>query len=356
MYCWKGQRLGIGTLEPDPKAVIRSRFGCSAPCPLRQDAPMSEVRLGLIGCGSHIRNRLADLDGVVAVSDPDEAMRSTIVPGAAQFADHRAMLDAVELDGVVISSPHGLHFGHIADALAAGCNVLVYKPMVTSSDDAREVVRLAEESGRVVSLAIEGLFSAEFRHVRALLDAGELGDVRLATGTVAQNWLANVAGTWRTDPTLGGGGNLIDSGYHMLAALLHLSGQRVEEVFAYLDRRDEQVDVETTAALRFDGGALGSIAVTGDAHGMWEGVYLSATKASLATGIYGGRLAFVTGWSERDVLELEPAESAEANFVRCVRREAETLAPASLGLELAHVVEALVRSAKEHAPVQVARD
>jgi predicted dehydrogenase len=321
---------------------------------------MDEVRLGLIGCGSHARARvryLAEGTGasIVAVADPSEEMRNTIGFEAERFADHRAMLETADLDGVVISSPHGFHFDHAADSLAAGCHVLVYKPMVTTSADARKLVRLAGESRRVVSLAVEGLFTAEYRHVRALLDAGELGEIRLVTGTVAQDWLANVAGTWRTDPLLGGGGNLIDSGYHLLAALLHLTGQRPVEVFAYLDRRGELLDVETAAALRFDGGALGAIAVGGDAQGMEEGVYLCGTKASLTTSVYGGRLAFVTGWSERDVPELGPAETAEANFVRCVRGEAETLAPPELGLELAHLVEAIVRSADEHAPVQVGR-
>jgi predicted dehydrogenase len=321
---------------------------------------VSDVRIGLIGCGGHVRTRVAQLVGgtgasIAAVADPSEERRATIDVEARRFADHRAMLEAAELDGVVVSSPHALHFGHVADALAAGCHALVYKPMVTTSADARELVRLAGACGLVVSLAVEGLFTAEYRHVRALLDAGELGEIRLATGLVAQDWLANVAGTWRTDPLLGGGGNLIDSGYHMLAGLLHLTGQRPEEVFAYLDRRDERVDVETAATLRFDGGALGTVAVTGDAQGMEEGIYLCGTKASLTTSVYGGRLAFVTGWSERTALELEPAETAEANFVRCIAGEAETLAPPGLGLDLAHLVEGIARSAEEHAPVRVAR-
>jgi len=316
---------------------------------------VSEVRLGLIGCGGHVRTRIPHLEGIVAIADPSEEMRAQTGLDAPQFSDHGAMLEAVELDGVVVSSPHGLHFRHVADALAAGCHVLVYKPMVTTSGDAREVVRLAADSGRIVSLAIEGIFTAEFRHVRALLERGELGEIRLASGLCAQNWLPNVGGTWRTDPALGGGGNLIDSGYHMLAALLHLTGQHVDEAFAYLERRGEAVDLEVTAALRFDGGALGSIAVGGDAHGMEEGVYLYGTKAALTTSIYGGRLAFVTGWSDRERPELEPAETAEANFVRCIRRETETLAGPELGLELALLVDAIVRSAEERAPVRVPR-
>ena len=88
---------------------------------------------------------------------------------------------------------------------------------------------------------------------------------------------------------------------------------------------------------------------------MNENIYLHGSLKCLNTGVYGERLVFVTGWSERDVVELPPAESAEANFVRCLRGEAETLTPVQLGLELAHVIEAIVRSADEHAPVRVGR-
>lgn len=318
---------------------------------------VSDVRLGLIGCGAHLARRLPFFTGatVAAVADPNADARSTFAPAARGFADHREMLDSVDLDGVVVASPHGLHFRHTSDALGAGCGVLVYKPMVTSSSDAVELERLALATGRVVSLAIEGLFTAEFRQVRELRDRGELGEIRLVTGLCAQRWLANVRGTWRTDPALGGGGNLIDSGYHMLAALLDLTGQRPTEVCAYLDRRDEQVDLEVVAAFRLDGGAVGSLAVSGDSQGMEEGIYLSGTRSSLTTSIYGQRLAFVTGWSERDVPSLEPAETAEENFVRCIRGEAETLAGPRLGVDIAHFLEAIVRSAEDGRPVRVAR-
>jgi predicted dehydrogenase len=327
---------------------------------------VSDIRLGVIGGGEFMRERAplllegtgATIAGVAEPSaEMQERFRSEVYPeggGTEFFADHRALLESAALDGVVIASPHGLHFEHAADALAAGCPVLVYKPMVTTSTDARGLVKLVEKTGHFVSIAMEGIYSAEFRHVRALLDAGELGDIQLVTGIVAQDWLANVGGTWRTDPVLGGGGNLIDSGYHMLGALLHLTGQLPEEAFAYIDRRGQDVDVFVAGSLRLDGGALGAFAVSADAQGMNENVYLHGSRKCLNTGVYGERLEFVIGWSEREVVELPPAESAEANFVRCLRGEAETLTPVQLGLELAHVIEAIVRSAEEHGPVPVA--
>jgi predicted dehydrogenase len=334
----------------------------------RQGFGVTEVRLGLIGAGELMRFRaprlLAGTGAVIAgVAEPSREMRKvfvdTVFPRAGEeptfFDDHRRLLDSLELDGVVIASPHGLHFEHAADALAAGCDALIYKPMVTTSGDARKLMELVEQTGRVVSIAVEGIYSAEFRHLRGMLDAGELGDIRLATGIVAQEWLTDVKGTWRTDPVLGGGGNLIDSGYHMLAALLHLTGQTPEEVSAYIDRENMAVDVFVAASLRFDGGALGTIAVSGDAKGMSENIYLNGSEKCLNTSVYGGRLEFVTGWSERDIVELPAAESAEGNFVRCLRGEAETLTPVRLGLELARLIEALYRSAEEHAPVRVAQ-
>lgn len=328
---------------------------------------MTDVRLGLIGAGEFMRfsaPRLLEGTGAViaGVAEPSVERRrlftETLYPeggGPPFFDDHRALLDSIAPDGIVIASPHGLHFEHAADALAAGCHALINKPMVTTSTDARRLVELVEHTGRVVSIAVEGIYSAEFRYIRAMLEAGELGDIRLATGILAQEWLSDVRGTWRTDPVLGGGGNLIDSGYHLLAALLHLTGQSPEEVFVYLDRQNEGVDVFVAASLRFDGGALGTMAVSGDAQGMNENIYLHGSEKCLNTSVYGGRLEFVTGWSERDVVELTPAESAEANFVRCIRDEAETLTPVRLGLGLAHVLEALYASAEEHAPVRVGR-
>ena len=328
-------------------------------------SPETDVRLGVIGAGDLIRFRgwrLIDGTGatIVGVAEPDLEMRRQLVdalyPSGSEplfFDDHGSLLDSVELDGVVIASPHGLHFEHARDSLAAGCHTLVYKPMVTSSEDARALEELVARSGRVLSIAIEGIYSAEFRAVRKLLDDGELGDVSLVTGFVAQDWLRNVQGTWRTDPVLGGGGNLIDSGYHLLAAMLHLSGQVPEEVFAFVDRREQSFDMLVAASLRFDGGALGSLAVSADAHWLDENLYLHGTERSLSTSIYGRRLAFITGWTDRDVVELPEGESPEANFVRIIRGEATTLTPARLGVDLAQVIEAIMRSGDEGRPVRV---
>ena len=56
------------------------------------------------------------------------------------FEDYRDMLARVEMDGVVVSSPHILHFEHASAALARGCHVLGEKPITTTAEDARALV------------------------------------------------------------------------------------------------------------------------------------------------------------------------------------------------------------------------
>ena len=92
---------------------------------------MEKVRMGLIGCGGnmsgHIR-RLMDMQDVeiVALADPSDESFARLyerVPeteALPRFADHREMLNEVEMDATEISTPHTLHFEQIMDSLDKG--------------------------------------------------------------------------------------------------------------------------------------------------------------------------------------------------------------------------------------------
>ena len=57
------------------------------------------------------------------------------------------MLDQVPMDGVVISSPHVLHYEHAVASLARGCHVLVEKPLTTTAADARDLMAQGRRRG-----------------------------------------------------------------------------------------------------------------------------------------------------------------------------------------------------------------
>ena len=111
---------------------------------------MDKARIGFIGTGwwataNHlpVLRKRADEAGDVELSAVcrlgqdklRQVQEAFDVPYGTE--DYRRMLDEVELAGVVVSSPHTLHFEHAAAALERGMHVMVEKPMCTKSADAR---------------------------------------------------------------------------------------------------------------------------------------------------------------------------------------------------------------------------
>ena len=113
------------------------------------------IHLGLIGCGSIVRNAhapsyqaLGDLVKVAAVADPFASSRDQIaatlgVPSAQCYADYRDMLTQAPIDVVTVATPHHLHVEHVVQAAQAGKAIISEKPMATNmaeADAIREAV------------------------------------------------------------------------------------------------------------------------------------------------------------------------------------------------------------------------
>src|SRR5947207_3345059 len=93
------------------------------------------------------------------------------------YTDHRALLDAEELDAVVVASPHALHFEHARDAIERGLHVLVEKPLAVTSDEAWQLVRRAKEKGVLLSTAVNPPFWSHTRYLRERVASGDVGAV-----------------------------------------------------------------------------------------------------------------------------------------------------------------------------------
>ena len=331
---------------------------------------VEHVRLGIIGSGGmgryhgRIFTQQVPEAAIVALADPNPAMleqfKTEVDPEGqrveATFADHRQMLENVQLDGVVIVSPHSHHFQQAMDAIDAGCHVLIEKPMVIRTADAQALIRHAEEKQRVVSVAFPGPFSREFQYIRDVIARGELGDISLIRGTCAQNWISQVGGTWRTMPELSGGGNLYDSGAHMFNAMLYLTGRSATDVYALTENKGQQVELSASVALRFSGGALGAAVVSGDAAVMEQDIYIQGTHGSIKTSIYGGQLEHWEGKDKVRYPVVPPTTTLQQNFVDCIKGRASTPSPPVLGLRQARLMDAIYESARTGNPVSVVVD
>ena len=331
---------------------------------------MEKVRIGIIGCGGmarhhgHMFTRFVPEAEIVALCEPNADNLARFIkevfedPQAepATFSDYRQMLEETELDGVVIVSPHNQHYQQATDVISSGRHVLVEKPMVIRTEDALALIRHAEQHQKVVSVAFPGPFSCEFQYIRRAVAAGELGDVSLVSGHCCQQWIQHVGGTWRSDPVQSGGGNLYDSGAHMFNAMLYLSGLSVTEVYAMVNNKDQQVDIEAAVTMRFSNGALGTATVSGDSTYFEQGIYLQGTRGTVKCSIYGGSMDHWAGGQKVKYPQVPEVTSLQQNFVDCIRGRAETPSPALLGLRQARLMDAIYESAGTGRPVSVVAD
>lgn len=188
------------------------------------------LRVGICGSGItkvHIEGyqKLPGVE-VAAIAGPDvercqEVADQYGIPRV--FADYRAMLD-LDLDAVSIGVPNKYHAPIAVDALAAGCHVLLEKPLAIDVADGERIVAAARESGRVVMLAFNRRYLANAVTLKGFIDAGTLGDIYYAKAGWTRRAGIPGFGGWFTTKGLSGGGPLIDLGVHMLDLALYMMG------------------------------------------------------------------------------------------------------------------------------------
>ena len=195
-----------------------------------------------------------------------------------------------------------------------------------------------------------------YRFVRNQVRAGDLGEIQFISALQDQGWYRAQQGQWRQDPALSGGGQLNDSGSHLLDVVLWMTGLAVEEVQAWMENFDTEVDVNSAMTLRFRGGALGNLSVVGNAPtgGIWEDITIWGSKAAVY--IRNGRLTYKRA-GHGDAWEpsgLPGAGSPDRNFFDAILGRDEVQVPPECGLRVIELTEAAWESARTGAPVKVA--
>ncbi|WP_321473542.1 Gfo/Idh/MocA family oxidoreductase [uncultured Paludibaculum sp.] len=147
------------------------------------------VRAGIIGSGG--RGRLltaefkevgAEMAAVCDVYQPNlEAGLKAANTGAKSFSDYRRMLEDKSLDAVVVATPDHWHARMVIDAVNAGKDVYVEKPMCHKIEEGLEMVEVVRRTKRVVQVGMQRRSSPLFIAARDVANSGVLGEVRLVT-------------------------------------------------------------------------------------------------------------------------------------------------------------------------------
>lgn len=324
------------------------------------------IEIGIIGCGAFMAYQhvgrllgLAEVE-IVGLADPNADAVARLrkkfrgLKQVPHYSDHRALLKTARPDAVAIATPHALHVQHILDSFDAGCHVMVDKPMVCSVKDAKRVLARRDKTGKVLLVSFQRHYLPHYRYGIDAITAGELGEIQFVTGVQSQGWLKLTKGTWRQDPSYSGGGQLIDSGSHLLDYVLHATGLDLKSVKAYSSNLGAPVNINSALAFSFTNGALGSISIVGNAQqNMWEDISFYGSKGSLLMRSKQGQSLsepeiFHENYRSGRVEVTLPADGSDpdANFIDAILGRAEVRSTGEDGLRAVELVAAAHKSAE----------
>jgi predicted dehydrogenase len=341
--------------------------------------PTGRARIAVVGCGSwaneaHLpalsRNPDAEL---VAVVEPRE---EALLAAAEKFGAGRGyrelepMLADIEPDGVVVAVPHVHHFAAARAALEAGAHVLLEKPMVLRPGDGRELIALARRRRLELIVGYPWHYNRQGREIRAALANGRIGRLEFVSclfGSTVRELYRGRGGAYDdylgyagpqdetySDPELAGGGQGQTQLTHSAALLFWLTGLRPVRVAAFCESFELRVDLCDAVAVRFEGGATGTLGSTGSiplGHPEALEYRLFGTEGYVRFDVMKGRATFhgeqshVEELSPLELPDRYPLHAPSANLVDVVLGRGGSESPAEIGQLTVEFLDAMYRSA-----------
>lgn len=166
-------------------------------------------------------------------------------------ADYHSLLANPEIEVVHVCAPNELHFRMVTDALNAGKHVVCEKPLANSIEEGEQLVRHAEASGLANCCFFNVRSYPHVRQMRAMMEAGDLGELWALQGTYSQDWLFHDTDwNWRIES--GSSRSFADIGSHWCDLAEFISGHRIQSVCADLHtvhttRKKPKGSIETFA-------------------------------------------------------------------------------------------------------------
>ena len=177
--------------------------------------------IGIIGCGLIGRKRANALGGrrLAACADLDRSLAAALAASASDCLatdDWREVVNHDDVAAVIIATPHHMLAEICAGAIDAGCHVLVEKPAARNADELRPLLRLAEEKKVLVRVGFNHRYHRAVQKMREIIDSGALGSLMFLRARYGHGGRVGYDREWRAQPSLSGGGELIDQGVHLI--------------------------------------------------------------------------------------------------------------------------------------------
>ena len=327
---------------------------------------MDTTRLGIVGLGwfGGVLASAARASGVAEVvscyaRSPESRAAFAEEHGCRAASDLDELLADPDVAGVIVATPHSTHTDIAVAAVSAGKHVFVEKPLTLTVADAKRVAEAAVSTGVAVQVGHNRRRQPANRHIKAMIDAGELGTVLQLEGVhMAAGGHKPDLPAWRKDPVECPFGGMTALGVHTVDTFHYFMGpaRRVTALSTRFHGFND-LDDATAVLIEYESGPVASIGTS----------YFAPPVVSLS--VFGSDAA---AWNEEDGTRLytqlrsDPVRSEHeieavdtmrdeiAEFARCIEGEAEPETGIAEAIEVAAVLEAIGRSVVSGTTVDLA--
>jgi predicted dehydrogenase len=355
----------------------------------------NKVRFGMIGYGKvaalHAKALATIQHGeLVSVSGHRQEKRDAFATKWG-IASRKSISDMVEQDGVqvvIVTTPHPQHYFDAMAALAAGCHVLVEKPLTLSVAEAETLISEANKRNLLLSVIAQRRWYPSCQRIRHAIDEGNLGTPALGQLTIL-GWRDEAY--YRSDPWRGswqheGGGVIVNQAPHQFDLLCWYMGE-VAEVYGRWSNINHpyiEVDDSAVATVLFKSGGLASIFISNSQKpGIYAKVHIHGSSGASAGVQTDGGAMFIAGRSAvleapyNDIWTIPGQEALRAEWQKedeeffssidatwyFFAQQEEDFACAILegqapsvtgsdGLQVARIIEGIYRSNREGIPIR----
>ncbi len=288
--------------------------------------------------------------------------------------DYKKLLD-MDLDGVVVSTPHSMHHEHALAAIERGLHVMCEKPLATTAAHARELVEAADRNGVQLLVPYGWHYAPFIQEAKRRMDDGAVGDIEFVMCHMAspvrsllegKRFLSDGGGegevmfepgadTW-ADPVVAGGGYALAQMSHSMGMASWLTKLRASVVSAMTSAPTSKVELYDAFAVEFTSGAIGSFSGAGN---MPEGsnfqvdLRIFGSEGVMSIDCDRARLAVQRHHGNDFEMELEPGAGdyrgggPPVNFADLVTGKTDVnCAPGWAGMAAIEIIDAAYRSEK----------
>ena len=318
-------------------------------------------RVGIIGCGGivtgkHVRELAQEPRAeVTAICDASPEALELAVAALDErdmgkphsYSDYLTMLESEELDVVLVATPHAMHFANCRAAIESGAHVLLEKPAAATISEARALRKASRERGVLCGIAYQRHVGRPYRWLYKAVREGRIGQLQFLELVIAQNWKV-VATGWRKDPALSVGGYLFDTGSHIIALLLWLTGWSPAAVSAFVDYEKPGIDTNAAVSVSFKEGCLANITFCGAAaEGWYDRATIWGRTATVALGPEGLSISDGSGPSRQPEDLADVTESTTiGNLLDAIEKRDNLGADLFLAEKVLRLTRAIYKSAR----------